>query len=90
MAEIHQTLLSQFSLLAELFIVKALVKDRDSRVLKMENGKPGLFALKLALNALSLRKVLSCFNLSHIKRTNPYFYKLQILLYIPKHICTQH
>jgi hypothetical protein len=34
-AEIHQALLSQLSLLAELFIGKVLVKKRDSRVLKV-------------------------------------------------------
>jgi hypothetical protein len=37
---IHQALLSQFSLLAEFIIEKLLVKDRDSRVLKLVNLKP--------------------------------------------------
>jgi hypothetical protein len=36
-AEIHQALLSYFSLLAEFLIAKVLVKDRDSRVLKSVN-----------------------------------------------------
>ncbi len=35
-------LLSQFSLLAEFFIEKGLVEDRDSRVLKLVNVNPGL------------------------------------------------
>ncbi len=39
--EIHQTLLSQFSLLAELFIGKVLVNNRDRRVLKLVNLNPG-------------------------------------------------
>jgi hypothetical protein len=39
-AEIHQALLSQFSLLAELFNGKVLVKNRDSRVLKLVNLNP--------------------------------------------------
>jgi hypothetical protein len=40
-AEIHQALLSHFSLLAEFLIGKVLVKGSDSRVLKLENLKPG-------------------------------------------------
>ena len=36
-AEIHQTLLTHFSLKAEFLIGKVLVKDRDSRVLMLVN-----------------------------------------------------
>jgi hypothetical protein len=39
-AEIHQALLSIFSLLAEFLILEVLVKDRDSRVLKLVNLTP--------------------------------------------------
>jgi hypothetical protein len=39
-AEIHQALLSQFSLLAEFFIGKLLVKERDRRVLTSVNLNP--------------------------------------------------
>jgi hypothetical protein len=41
-AEIHQALLSQFSLLAELFIGKLAVKDYDSRVLELVNLNPDI------------------------------------------------
>jgi hypothetical protein len=37
---IHQTLLSQISLLAEFYIGKVLVKDSESRVLKLVNLNP--------------------------------------------------
>jgi hypothetical protein len=40
-AEIRQALLSQFSLLAELFIGKLVVKNYDSRVLELVNLNPG-------------------------------------------------
>jgi hypothetical protein len=40
-AEIHQALLSQFSLLAELFNGKLVVKDCDSRFLELVNLDPG-------------------------------------------------
>jgi hypothetical protein len=39
-AEIHQALLSHFSLLAEFLIGKVLVKGKDSRVLKLVNLSP--------------------------------------------------
>jgi hypothetical protein len=41
-AEIHQALLSQFSLLEEFFIGKVLVKEGDSRVLTFVNLNPGV------------------------------------------------
>jgi hypothetical protein len=36
-ADIHQALLSQFSLLAEFYIEKVQVKERDGTVLKLVN-----------------------------------------------------
>jgi hypothetical protein len=42
MADVHKALLSHFSLLAEFLILKVLVKDRDSRVLKLVNLNPEL------------------------------------------------
>ena len=41
-AEIHQALLSQFSLLVEFFIGKETVKDLDRRVLNLVNLDPGI------------------------------------------------
>ena len=41
-AEIHQDLLSQFSLLVEFLIGKVPVKDWDSRYLTLVNLAPGL------------------------------------------------
>jgi hypothetical protein len=46
-AEIHHALLSRFSLLTEVLIVKVLVKDRHSRVLKLVNLNLGRMALHL-------------------------------------------
>ncbi len=40
--EIHQALAAQFSLLAEFLILKVLVKDKDSRALKLVNLNPAL------------------------------------------------
>jgi hypothetical protein len=42
-AEIHQALLSQFYLLVEFLSGKVLVKDKDSRALKLVNLNPDLF-----------------------------------------------
>jgi hypothetical protein len=39
--EIHQALISPFSLLAEFLIGKVLAKDKDSRALKLANLNPG-------------------------------------------------
>jgi hypothetical protein len=41
-AEIHRALLTQFSLHAEFYIEKVIVKDRDGRVLKLVNLNPGV------------------------------------------------
>jgi hypothetical protein len=40
-AEIHQALLSHFSLLAEFLFEKVLVKDKDSKVLNLMNLNSG-------------------------------------------------
>ncbi len=41
-AEIHQALLTQFSRHAEFYDEKVIVKDRDSKVLKLVNLNPGV------------------------------------------------
>jgi hypothetical protein len=41
-AEIHQALLSQFSLVAEFLFGIVLVKDRESRAFKLVNFNPGI------------------------------------------------
>jgi hypothetical protein len=45
-AEIHQALLSHFSLLAEILIAKVLVKFRDSKVSELVNLTPEVRAFK--------------------------------------------
>ena len=47
MAEIHQALLSQFSLQVEFFIGKLLMENYDSTVLKLVNLDPGFDCLGL-------------------------------------------
>jgi hypothetical protein len=47
--EIHQALLSQFYLLAEFFIGKVQVKERESRVLTLENLNPVQEILQVVL-----------------------------------------
>ena len=46
-AEIHQALLSQFSLQVEFFIGKLLMENYDSTVLKLVNLDPGFDCLGL-------------------------------------------
>jgi hypothetical protein len=47
MGEIHQAVLSQFSLITEFFIGKVLVKERDSRILTFLNFGPADLYLRL-------------------------------------------
>jgi hypothetical protein len=44
-AEIHQALLSHFSLLAEFLIGKVLAKDKDSIILKVAILNPGFYTV---------------------------------------------
>jgi hypothetical protein len=46
-AEIHQALPSKFSLLVKFLFGKVLVKNRDSRVLKLVNLNPGMYLFNL-------------------------------------------
>jgi hypothetical protein len=63
-AEIHQALLSQFSLLTEFFIVKVLVKQRYSRVLMLVNLNPEIYFVvqgdRKTTNRLEQKKLGNC------------------------------